>query len=71
MISLDTNILVRIFVDDAQHPEQCKKVRQTVNEYQTVYVSQVVQVETVWVLSRAYGFSRKEIALVLEGLLNN
>ncbi len=71
MISLDTNILVRIFVDDAEHPEQCKKARQIVNECQTVYVSQVVQVETVWVLSRAYGFSRKEIALVLEGLLNN
>ena len=71
MISLDTNILVRIFVDDAEHPKQCKKARQIVNEYQTVYISQVVQVETVWVLSRAYGFSRKEIALVLESLLNN
>ena len=44
MISLDTNILVRIFVDDAEHPEQCKKARHIVNEYQTVYVSQVVQV---------------------------
>ena len=71
MISLDTNILVRIFVDDAEHPEQCTKARDIVNEYQTVYVSQVVQVETVWVLSRAYGFSRKEIMLVLESLLNN
>jgi predicted nucleic-acid-binding protein len=48
-----------------------RKARQIVNEYQTVYISQVVQVETVWVLSRAYGFSRKEIALVLESLLNN
>ena len=71
MISLDTNILVRIFVDDAGQPEQSKKARQIVSEYKTVYVSQVVQVETVWVLSRAYGFSRKEIELVLESLLNN
>ena len=71
MISLDTNILVRIFVDDPEEPEQSKKARQIVTEYKTVYVSQVVQVETVWVLSRAYGFSRKEIARVLESLLNN
>ena len=42
MISLDTNILVRIFVDDAEHPEQCIKAEHIVNEYQTVYVSQVV-----------------------------
>ena len=71
MISLDTNILVRIFVDDAEQPDQCKKARQIVSEYKTVYVSQVVQVETVWVLSRAYGFSRKEVGVVLEHLLNN
>ena len=71
MISIDTNILVCIFVDDAEQPEQCKRARQIVSEYKTVYVSQVVQVETVWVLSRAYGFSRKEIGLALESLLNN
>jgi len=71
MISLDTNILVRLFVDDAGQPEQSKKARHIVSEYKTVYISQVVQVETVWVLSRAYGFSRKEIALFLESLLNN
>ena len=71
MISLDTNVLVRIFVDDAEQPGQCIRARQIVSEYKTVYVSQVVQVETVWVLSRAYGFSRKEIGLVLENLLNN
>ncbi len=71
MISLDTNILVRIFVDDPGQPEQTKKARKIVNNYQTVYISQVVQIETVWVLSRAYDFSRKEIGLVLESLLNN
>jgi len=32
---------------------------------------QVVQIETVWVLSRAYGFSRSDIELVLQNLLNN
>ena len=36
-----------------------------------MYVTQVVQIETVWVLSRAYTFSRVDIELVLENLLNN
>ena len=71
MISLDTNVMVRIFVDDPQCPEQNSKVRQIVGEYETVYVTQIVQVETVWVLSRAYGFSRADIGRVLESMLNN
>jgi len=71
MISLDTNVLVRIFVDDPGNSEQSAKVRKKVGRYKTVYVTQVVQVETVWVLSRAYGFSRSDIELVLENLLNN
>lgn len=71
MISLDTNILVRLFVDDEKQFEQCIKARQVVADYETVYVTQIVQVETVWVLSCAYGFSRAEVKLVLESLMNN
>lgn len=65
MISLDTNVMVRILVDDPQCPEQNSKARQIVSEYETVYVTQIVQVETVWVLSRAYGFSRADIERVM------
>lgn len=71
MISLDTNVMVRIFVDDPKCPEQNSKARQIVSKYETVYVAQIVQVETVWVLSRAYGFSRADIERVLESMLNN
>ena len=71
MISLDTNIMVRLFVDDSKHPEQSSKARKFVSQYKTVYVTQVVQVETIWVLSCAYGFSRTDIELVLENLYNN
>lgn len=71
MISLDTNILVRIFVDDSGQTDQSKKARQSVAKYKTVYVSQTVQIEMVWVLNRAYKFSRKEVGFVLENLLNN
>ncbi len=71
MISVDTNILVRIFVDDPKHPEQSGKARKLVSQYKKVYVTQVVQVETVWVLNRAYGFSRADIEMVLKKMLNN
>ena len=71
MISLDTNVMVRIIVDDPQCPEQNSKARQIVGQYGTAYVTQVVQIETVWVLSRAYGFSREDIGRVLDNLLNN
>jgi predicted nucleic-acid-binding protein len=71
VISLDTNVVVRIFVDDPDNPEQSRIVREKVSQYQTVYITQVVQIETVWVLSRSYGFSRTEITLVLENLLTN
>jgi len=71
MIRLDTNVMVRILVDDPQCHEQNSKARQIVNEYETVYVTQVVQVETVWVLSRAYSFSRVDIERALESILNN
>lgn len=36
MISLDTNIMVRIFVDDPQCPEQNNKARQIVGEYESL-----------------------------------
>ena len=40
MISLDTNVMVRIFVDDPQCPEQNSQARQIVSQYGTVYVTQ-------------------------------
>ncbi len=71
VISLDTNIVVRIFVDDPDNPEQTRKVREIVKQYKTVYITQVVQIETVWVLKQSYDFARTEITLVLERLLHN
>lgn len=36
-----------------------------------IYVPQVVQIETIWVLESAYGFARAELVAVLETLLGN
>jgi predicted nucleic-acid-binding protein len=71
VISLDTNVLVRILVDDSDSPEQSTKARQSASQYPSVYITQIVQIETVWVLSRAYGFARNQISQVLDSLLNN
>ena len=71
MISVDTNVLIRILVNDPDNATQVEHARQAVNRYQTVYVSQIVQVEAVWVLKSAYGFAKVDILRVLEHLQEN
>ena len=71
MISVDTNVLIRILVNDPDNAAQVERARQVVNRYQTIYVSQIVQVETVWVLKSAYGFAKADILRVLEHLREN
>lgn len=70
-ISLDTNVLVRLLVDDDGQADQCERARWAISQHDHAFVSQIVQVETVWVLKRAYGFSRFEIVGTLEHLLIN
>ncbi|MEO6919546.1 MAG: type II toxin-antitoxin system VapC family toxin [Collimonas sp.] len=70
MIGLDTNVLVRYLVQD--DPAQARKASVLI-ESLTVerpgYVTQVALVEVIWVLGRAYGAGREEIAQVTETLL--
>lgn len=71
MLALDTNVLVRILIDDPQAIDQCAAARALASAAGEVYVPQVVQIETVWVLESAYGFARAELTAVLETLLSN
>ena len=69
MIALDTNVLVRFLVND--EPEQAEAARSLLaglTERERGFVCREVAVELVWVLKRAYGFSRDRIATVLEAL---
>lgn len=66
MIALDTNILVRVFVNDPDSPTQNDLARKLVNQYELIYVSQIVQVELVWVLNRRMNFDKNDIIKVLE-----
>jgi predicted nucleic-acid-binding protein len=68
MLALDTNVLVRVLVDDPTAPEQCRAARQMVSEAGEVSVSQIVQIETTWVLAGAYGITRPALCDVLEKL---
>ena len=71
MLALDTNVLVRILIDDPGSARQCAAARRLASAAGKVYVSQVVQIETVWVLESVYGFARAELAGALDGLLSN
>ena len=70
MIALDTNVLVRYLVqDDATQAQIASDVVDGLSEADQGFVGREVLIELVWVLERAYGFSRMEIANALDGLL--
>lgn len=71
MIGLDTNVLLRCFIDD--DPPQATLARQFVKDQCTPnnpgFVDRVALCEFVWVLSRGYRYDRAQIAAVVENLL--
>ena len=70
MIGLDTNVLVRFLVqDDAEQARAAQDLIATFSEAVPGFVCREVLVELVWVLERAYGLPREEIARTLDGLL--
>ena len=73
MIAIDTNVLVRLFVYD--DIEQTKKVRALFDSYaddaQSVWLSDIVLIELVWVLKRSYNSPVSEICNALRALTKN
>jgi len=71
MIGLDTNVIVRLFVDD--DPEQVASARTFVATRCTPedpgFIDRVALCESVWVLTAAYGYGRVAVADVIERLL--
>jgi predicted nucleic-acid-binding protein len=60
--AIDTNIVVRILTGN--DPEQAVRARAVV-EAGDVYVPTTVILESFWVLSRRFGFSRAQTAVAL------
>jgi predicted nucleic-acid-binding protein len=73
MIGLDTNVILRCFVDD--DPNQARQARRFVAERcsreNPGFVDRVALCEMVWVLLRGHRFDRKEAADVVSRLLAN
>lgn len=73
MIGLDTNALVRYFTQD--DPTQSKLARalfeRRLSKATPGFVSTVVLVELVWVLTRVYACPRQVVADIIDGLLTS
>lgn len=71
MVALDTNVLLRLFLDDS--PEQKAAAQHLIatksSPENPAFVGQVVLCEAIWVLRFRYGYRREELARLLEGLL--
>ena len=66
MIAVDTNVIVRLIVnDDARQVARARSVMVGGN----VAITSGVLIETVWVLSRTYALDRPTIARALTALL--
>jgi predicted nucleic-acid-binding protein len=68
VIAVDTNVLVRILVDDPGQPAQVDAARALASRAKQVFVPLVVQVETVWVLESGYALSKEAVVQALEHL---
>ncbi len=71
MIGVDTNVLVRYLTQDdpAASPRATALIERRLTEAEPGFVNLVALVETVWVLRRAYRYSRADVADEIERLL--
>jgi len=71
MVGLDTNILVRYITQD--DPAQASKATRLIEASCTAgnpgRLAHIVLCELVWVLRRAYGYSKPQVVAVLEQIL--
>ncbi len=71
MIAIDTNVLVRFLTqDDAKQSAAATNFMSGLSEVNPGFICREVMVGLCWVLERAYGCSRSEVATGLEGLLS-
>jgi predicted nucleic-acid-binding protein len=72
MLGIDTNILVRFLVrdDEAQFEKARRLIRREVAAGRRVFLSQLVLLETEWVLRSRYGLQKTEIIDAISALLD-
>lgn len=65
MMGVDTNVLVRYYIDDDSSQHQIASDFVTTNE---IYVSLIVLVESFWVMSRVYEVEKTGLIAIFEHL---
>ncbi len=68
MAAVDTNVLVRLLLDDDE--EQGRAARALQRSHAPLFVPHVVLAETAWVLVSVYGFSREKLRALIEMLVD-
>ncbi len=73
MLGIDTNVLVRFLVqDDAAQFEKARKlIKREVTAGRSVFVNQLVIMETEWVLRSRYVVPKNQIIEAISGLLDS
>ncbi len=72
MLAVDTNVLIRLLVDDPREAEEVAVARKAVQGAERVLIPDVVLVETIWVLKgKKYGFKKQQILECFAQLLEN
>ena len=72
MIGLDTNVLVRFFMqDDQQQANLAKSKIDSLTVEEPGFVSIICLIELSWVLGRSYQLERQAICLAIEALLDS
>ena len=66
MLAVDTNVLVRIIIND--HPQQAKAAVKLLT-HENVFISKTVLLETEWVLRYLYDQTNKNILMIFNKLL--
>lgn len=69
MAAVDTNVLVRLLVAD--DPAQTRRAVAFLDAHRPVWVSTVVLVETIWVLTTVYIWSKAQILAMLHTATNS
>jgi len=69
-IGVDTNILVRLFVkDDAEQFASVARLVRTLKEDDVFFINIIVLIETLWTLSRQYGYRKSQLLTLVQALL--
>jgi predicted nucleic-acid-binding protein len=71
VIGIDTNVLVRAFAEkeDAEAAAAAREFLLGLTPDDPGFITQITMAELYWVLSRSYGYSRRDCLAVIRGLL--